>query len=44
MINYDQITKENTEEHDSNWSWTIDHPYRTLISRGLRSGKNKRIT
>ena len=38
MINFD-ITKENIKEHNRNWSQIPDHPYRTLIIGGSRSGK-----
>ena len=31
MINYDDITIENIKEHNLNWPWIPDHPYRILI-------------
>ena len=27
-INYDNITKQNTEEHNPNWQRIFNHPYR----------------
>ena len=31
MINYNYNTKENIEQHNTNWSQIPDHPYRILI-------------
>ena len=31
MINFDDVTKENTKEHNTNWPQIPDHPYRALI-------------
>ena len=31
MINFDDVTKENVEEHNPNWPQIPDHPYRILI-------------
>ena len=31
MINFDDVVKENTKEHNPNWSQTPDQPYRILI-------------
>ena len=39
MINFNDITKENTREHNTSWSLVPDHPYRILIIGGLGSGK-----
>ena len=39
MINFDDITKENIKEHNSNWPQVPDHPYRILIMRLSGSGK-----
>ena len=34
MINFDDVKKEETEEHNPNWTQIPDHPYRILIIRG----------
>ena len=39
MINFDDYTNENIIEHNSNWPYIPDHPYRILIIDGSRSGK-----
>ena len=39
MINFDDVTKENIEEHNPNWPQIPDHPYRTLIIGGSGSCK-----
>ena len=39
MINFDDVTKEITKEHNPNWPHIPDHPYRILIIRGSGSGK-----
>ena len=39
MINFDNYTTENNTEHDLNWPYIPDHPYRILIVGGSRSGK-----
>ena len=39
MINFDDSTNENKTEHDSNWPYIPDHPYRILIVGGSGSGK-----
>ena len=31
MINFDDYANENKTEHNSNWPYTPDHPYRILI-------------
>ena len=31
MINFDDVTKGNTKEHNANWPQIPDHPYRALI-------------
>ena len=38
MINYDGVTIENIKEHNPNWQQISDHPYRTLIIGGSKSG------
>ena len=37
MIKFDDVTKENKKEHNTNWLQILDHPYRIL--RGSGSGK-----
>ena len=37
MINFDNYFGENRAEHNGNWPYTPDHPYRILIIGG--SGK-----
>ena len=39
MINFDNYVNENRTEHNKNWSYIPDHPYRILIIGGSRSGK-----
>ena len=39
MINLDSIINKNNEEHNGNWPYIPDHPYRILIIGGLGSGK-----
>ena len=34
MINFDNFTYENETEHNSNWPYIPDHPYRILIVGG----------
>ena len=31
IINFDEVTGENTQEHNSHWPQIPDHPYRILI-------------
>ena len=31
MINFDDVTKEDTKIHNTNWPEICDHPYRILI-------------
>ena len=38
MINFDEYTNENKKEHNLNWPYIPDHPYRILIG-GSGSGK-----
>ena len=44
MINYDYITKENTEEDTPNWTQVFSHPYRILKFGGSGWRKKKCIT
>ena len=39
MFNFDYISKENIEEHNTKWPEIPDHPYRILITGGSGSGK-----
>ena len=39
MINFDDYVKENKTEHNKNWLYTPDHPFRILIKGGSGSGK-----
>ena len=39
MINFDNYVNENRTEHNKNWPYIPDHPYRILIIGGSRSGK-----
>ena len=39
MFNLDDITNENNKEHNKNWSYIPDHPYRILIICGSGLGK-----
>ena len=39
MINFDDYVNENKTEHNTNWSYIPDHPYRILIIGGSGSGK-----
>ena len=39
MINFDDYGNENKTEHNSNWPYIPDYPYRILIIAGSGSGK-----
>ena len=39
MINFDNYTNENKTEHNKNWPYIPDHPYRILIIGGSGSAK-----
>ena len=43
MINFDDYTNENRTEHNSNWPYIPDHPYRILIIGGSGSGKTNAL-
>ena len=43
MINFDHVTKENTEEHNPNWPQIPDHLYIILITGGPGSGKTNSL-
>ena len=39
MINFDDVTNENKTEHNPNWPYIFDHPYRILIIGDVGSEK-----
>ena len=39
MINFNDYTNKNRTEHNKNWPYIPDHPYRILIIGGSGSGK-----
>ena len=39
MIDFDDYANENRTEHNKNWSYVPDHPYRILIIEGTGSAK-----
>ena len=43
MINFDDYTNENKMQHNSNWPYNPDHPYRILIIGGSGSGKTNAL-
>ena len=43
MINFDDYTNENKTEHNLNWTYIPDHPYRILIVGGSGSGKTNAL-
>ena len=43
MINFDEYTNENKKEHNLNWSYIPDHPYRILIIEGSGTGKTNAL-
>ena len=43
MINYDDLTIENIKEHNLNWPWIPDHPYRILIIGDSGPGKKNAL-
>ena len=43
MINLDNITNENNEEHNEKWPYIPDHSYRILIIGGSGSGKTNTL-
>ena len=43
MINFDDCTNENKINHDPNWLYIPDHPYRISIIRGSGSGKTNTL-
>ena len=43
MINFDNYTNENKTEHNSNWPYIPDHPYRILIVADSGAGKTNAL-
>ena len=43
MINFDDVTKEDIKNHNSNWPKIPDHPYSILIIGGYESGKTNSL-
>ena len=43
MINFDEYTNENKEEHNLNWPYIPDHLYRILIIGGSGTGKTNAL-
>ena len=43
MININSITSENNNKHNEKWPYILDHPYRSLIIGGSRSGKTNTL-
>ena len=43
MINFDHYVNENKTEHNKNWPYIPDHPYRILIIGGSGSGKTNAL-
>ena len=43
MINFDEYTNENRINHNPNWPYIPDHPYRILKIGGSRSGKTNTL-
>ena len=43
MIQFDDVTNKNNTEHNSDWPYIPDHPYRVLIIKGSGSGKTNAL-
>ena len=43
MFNLDDISNENSKEHNKKWPYISDHPYRTLIIGRSGSGKTNAL-
>ena len=43
MINFDDVTKENIKEYNSNWPQIPDHPYKIFIIIGFGSVKTNSL-
>ena len=43
MINFNDYTNKNKTEHNSNWPYISDHPYKIFIVGGSGSGKTNAL-
>ena len=43
MFNFDNIINENNTEHNPQWPYIPDHPYRIIITVGFGSGKINKL-
>ena len=43
MINFDDVTKENIKDNNTNWPQIPDYPYKILIFGGSGSGKTNSL-
>ena len=43
MINFDEYTNENKKEHNLNWPYIPDHPYRILVIGGSGTRKTNAL-
>ena len=43
MLNFDDITNKNNKDHNENWPYIPDHPYRILIIGSSGSGKTNAL-
>ena len=43
MINFDDVIKEETKEHNPSWPKILDHPYWMLIIGGSAPGRTNSI-
>ena len=43
MINFDEYTNENKKEHNLNWPYIPDHPYKILMIRDSGRGKTNAL-
>ena len=43
MINFNEYTNKNKKEHNRNWPYIPDHPYRILIIGGSGTGKTNAL-
>ena len=44
MINFNEYTNKNKKEHNRNWPYIPDHPYRILIIGGSGTGKTNALS